>query len=67
MQHLNIAIEGMSCEHCVRAVEKALAQPGVANPRVRVGAAELDYDPAQATPESLLAAIADEGFPAKLA
>lgn len=67
MEHLTIAIEGMSCDHCVRAVEKALGQPGVANPRVRVGAAELDYDPAQATPASLLAALAEEGFPAKLA
>ncbi|MGH9535605.1 MAG: heavy-metal-associated domain-containing protein [Terriglobales bacterium] len=66
MKHLTVSIEGMSCDHCVRAVEKALSAPGVENRAVRVGAAELDYDPGKVTPEALLAAIGEEGFAAKV-
>lgn len=65
MEHLKLAIEGMSCEHCVRAVEKALDRDGVARRSVQVGSAELDYDPNRVQPETLLAAIGEEGFPAK--
>ena len=67
MQHLKLTIEGMSCDHCVHAVEKALSAPGVENRAVRVGSAELDYDPAKVTPEALVAAIGEEGFAAKIA
>ena len=67
MQHLKLTIEGMSCDHCVHAVEKALSAPGVENRSVRVGSAELDYDPGKVTPEALVAAIGEEGFAAKMA
>src|SRR6476661_7869117 len=46
MEPLKLTIEGMSCEHCVRAVKNRLtATPGVAVETVHVGSARLQYDP----------------------
>jgi copper chaperone CopZ len=60
-----VKITGMSCGHCVAAVERALdGLPGVARRQVRVGAAEVQYDPAQVTPERIRKAIADAGYEA---
>ena len=55
-------IEGMSCDHCVRAVKAALeAVEGVTSAEVRVGHA--DVQAAESTTrEALAAAITEEGF-----
>lgn len=63
MARLHFAIEGMSCGHCVAAVEKALAAlPGVAASRVAVGSAQVEYDPARVSAEQMAAAIRGAGF-----
>lgn len=63
MASLQFAIEGMSCGHCVAAVEKALAAlPGVAASRVAVGSAQVEYDPARVSAEQMAAAIRGAGF-----
>ena len=63
MARIHFAIEGMSCGHCVAAVEKALAAlPGVAASRVAVGSAQVDYDPARVGAEQMAAAIRGAGF-----
>ena len=55
-------VEGMSCEHCVRAVKSALESvPGVAKADVRVGHAEVDAE-APATRDVLVEAIEREGY-----
>ena len=65
MQPLKLTIEGMSCEHCVRAVKNRLtATPGVAVDEVVVGSARLRYDPAQTNIDEIEEAIADEGYTA---
>lgn len=65
MEALHLTIEGMTCEHCVRAVEGRLRRtPGVQVERVKVGAAELHYDPAQTNVDQIEDAIADEGYTA---
>ncbi len=58
-----LKIEGMTCNHCVMAVKQALeAIPGVSG-RVEVtlkpGAAVVEGD---ASPEALVAAVAEEGY-----
>ena len=55
-------IEGMSCAHCVRAVESALAEvSGAVVESVEVGQARVDAGP-EATREQLVQAIEDAGY-----
>ncbi len=61
-------IQGMTCQHCVRSVERALAKvPGV----VRVDEVNLERGVARieggATDEAVLRAIEDEGYRARRA
>lgn len=45
MAETKIAIEGMSCQHCVMAVKKALGGvPGVLESDVQIGSAVVKYD-----------------------
>lgn len=68
MEQATIQIEGMSCGHCVRAVEQALAgMDGVKVGEVKIGGATVEYDPAVATPERIERVITDEGYQARVA
>jgi copper chaperone len=65
MERVNLTIEGMTCEHCVRAVRGRLEKtPGVTLDDVRVGSARLQYDPAKTNLDDIENAIADEGYTA---
>lgn len=65
MRNLTLQIAGMSCGHCLNAVNKALAGlAGVRIESVRIGRAELAYDEATVEPETIVAAIADAGYEA---
>jgi copper chaperone len=58
-----LRIEGMSCDHCVRAVHNALQDvPGVTVEHVGVGQAEVRYDDAEVTRVQLASAIEDAGY-----
>ena len=58
-----LAIGGMSCTHCVRAVHAALAEvPGAQVDRVDVGSATVRYDPARTTPAAIAEAVRDAGY-----
>ena len=62
-----LAITGMSCGHCVRAVEAALtATPGVAVRHVAIGSAELVLAPG-ATADAAIAAVGEAGYEASVA
>jgi copper chaperone len=68
MEKLNLTIEGMSCEHCVRAVRGRLERtPGVKVDDVQVGAVRLEFDPSKTNVDELEMAIADEGYTAFVA
>jgi copper chaperone CopZ len=63
MPQLTLAIEGMSCSHCLNAVNQSLAGlPGVAIRSVRMGRAELDYDPEQIDPGTIAEAVRAAGY-----
>jgi copper chaperone len=65
MELLHLTIEGMTCEHCVRAVDGRLRKtPGVQVERVIVGAADLRFDPAKIDVDAIAEVIADEGYTA---
>jgi copper chaperone len=65
METLHLTIEGMTCSHCVRAVEGRLKKtPGVEVQDVQIGSADLRYDPARTNVDDIAEAIADEGYTA---
>ncbi len=65
MERVELTIEGMTCDHCVRAVRNRLtATDGVQVENVQVGAARIAYDPAKTNLDEIEEAIADEGYTA---
>jgi copper chaperone CopZ len=68
VRHLTLHIDGMSCGHCLNAVNRALAGlPGVEIESVRIGRAELRYDEHVVDPSQIEAAVADAGYRARAA
>jgi copper chaperone len=68
MERLTLTIEGMSCEHCVRAVRGRLERTaGVKVDDVQIGSATLDFDPAKTNVDDIEEVIADEGYTAFVA
>lgn len=65
MTPLILSINGMSCGHCLNAVRTALSTvPGVHVDSVRIGRAEVQYDPAITAPDRLEAALTEAGYEA---
>jgi copper chaperone len=65
MERVNLTIEGMTCEHCVRAVRGRLEHTaGVKVDDVQVGSATIEFDPARTNIDDIEEAIADEGYTA---
>lgn len=63
MTTIKLAIEGMSCGHCLNAVNKSLAAiPGVRIKSVAIGRAEVEFDPAGMTADRIIAAIDGAGY-----
>ena len=63
MERVTLAIDGMSCGHCVKSVEQALkALDGVAVEQVAIGTATVQYDPAATSVDRLRDAVEDEGY-----
>jgi copper chaperone CopZ len=58
-----LSIHGMSCSHCVRAVDGALkALDGVKVESVEIGSATIAYEPDAMPLERITSAIEEEGF-----
>jgi copper chaperone CopZ len=60
-----LVITGMSCDHCVSHVSKALKDvTGVINTRVDLtsGEAEVEYDPVLASLEQMKKSVEDAGY-----
>jgi copper chaperone len=65
VERVELTIEGMTCEHCVRAVRQRLQQTdGVEVEQVAVGAATIRMDSSRVSMEGIEDAIADEGYTA---
>ena len=63
MQHLTMAISGMSCGSCVGAVRRALdAVPGAHADTVAVGSATISYDDTRTSPETIAQAVREAGY-----
>ena len=65
MEKVTLKVEGMSCEHCVKAVTDAISGiGGTANVEVDLKSkiATFSYDPAKTGIGAIKSAIAEEGF-----
>ena len=63
MRQATLHIEGMSCGHCLNAVNRALgAVPGVRIDAVRIGRADVTYDERTTDPSRLEAAVTEAGY-----
>ena len=63
MEAVHLNIEGMTCEHCVRAVDGRLRRtPGVTVDKVVVGAVDLHYDRSKISLDEISELISDEGY-----
>jgi copper chaperone len=68
MKSTHLTIEGMSCAHCVNAVQTALrSTPGVKAASVEIGAADVDYDESAVSPQQLADAVSEEGYQVTIA
>ena len=64
---LKLAITGMHCDACVRRVTTALqAVSGVGVDSVKVGSAQLTFDPSHATAQEIIASVERIGFSAQI-
>ena len=58
-----IKIEGMSCQHCVMRVRKAVDElPGVSHSEVNIGTARVEYDESKVKGTDLEQAIEKAGY-----
>jgi len=65
MKQLKLEVSGMSCGHCVSAVQAALGTvPGVKVENVEIGAATVSFDETKATIGDLVDAVSDAGYEA---
>jgi len=65
MDNITLNVSGMSCEHCVKAVNNALSSlAGVKDIAVSLkdGKVSFSHDPAKAPLDAIKAAIIEEGY-----
>jgi copper chaperone len=55
-------IEGMSCGHCVMAVEKELNKLDIKNKKVEIGSAKIEFDPDKVSEEDIKNSITESGY-----
>lgn len=63
MDRMTMKIDGMTCGHCVSAVDKALrAVDGVTVENVAIGNATVSFDPSSVSEARIAEAVSDEGY-----
>ena len=55
-------IEGMSCNHCVMAVQKNLAKLNLKNFEVTIGLAIVDFDENKITEKKIIESVEEAGY-----
>ena len=67
MQKIHLAIEGMSCGHCVARVRRALEGiEGVRVSAVHVGSADVELESSTITADELARRVSETGFAARV-
>lgn len=58
-----LKISGMSCQHCVNRVKKAIDALGVIAADVQIGSATVEYDEAKLSADAVKKAVEEAGYP----
>ena len=58
-------IEGMSCSHCVMAVQKSLAKLNLQKTDVKIGSADVEFDEKLVEENKIVSAIKEAGYSVK--
>ncbi|WP_414040190.1 heavy-metal-associated domain-containing protein [Acidithiobacillus sp. M4-SHS-6] len=67
MTKVEISIQGMTCQHCVAAVEKALRKiPEVQSVVVQLDTQSATVEGTSLDPEALIQAVEEEGYTAQV-
>jgi copper chaperone len=63
MQTVTLQVEGMSCNHCVKAVEGAVQEAGAAGQvDLQAKTVEITYDETKLSVEAIKEAIEEQGY-----
>ena len=65
MKHTTLKVQGMTCQHCVKAIEKSVGKlAGVTEVAVNLANAQVDvhFDERQADEAAIRAVIQEEGY-----
>ncbi|GJQ32054.1 MAG: copper chaperone CopZ [Ignavibacteriaceae bacterium] len=62
MESVKITINGMTCMHCVKAVEVELSELQVNVLGVKIGSAEVRFDPAKVKKSEIEDAVKNAGY-----
>lgn len=63
MSEITLTVEGMSCQHCVMSVKKAVdGVEGVNSADVSVGSAKVVYDDSKTNRDIIVKAVQDAGY-----
>lgn len=66
MERITLKVDGMSCGHCVQAVQKAIkGVDGATLEQLAIGSATVSFDPARTSVGALIDAVADAGYDAQ--
>ena len=64
MKQMVLHIEGMSCGHCLNAVNEAISKvPSARSITVQIGRAEVEYDETVTSPLRIAEAVRSAGYP----
>lgn len=67
MAEVRLAIEGMSCQHCVMSVKKALdGVSGVRSAEVSVGSATVVFDESATSTDRIVHAVEKAGYKVRM-
>ncbi|MCM3676399.1 copper chaperone CopZ [Peribacillus simplex] len=65
MEKNNLNVKGMSCGHCIKAIEGSVGKiSGVNSVKVNLdsGTVEVEFNPNEVTPDSIKETIDDQGY-----
>jgi copper chaperone len=64
LEKITLKVEGMSCNHCVQAMEKAVCEAGGTDATVDLAGKTItiSYDKTKVTPNRLKKAIEEQGY-----
>ncbi len=63
MAEISLKIDGMTCQHCVASVKKAVdGVEGVSSSDIAIGAAKVVYDEKKTSRDSIVSAVKNAGY-----